>query len=265
MLKVVSFNANGIRAAAKKGFFKWFLDNDIDVLCVQETKAQTDQLSEKLFNPEGYFHYHVEAEKKGYSGVSIYTRIKPIQVTVQLGLPWADKEGRYVQVDLDIAGFNLAIASLYLPSGSSGEARQDYKFRFMEFYEARLKEIAAECRKDQARQYILCGDWNIVHTEKDIKNFKSNQTSSGCLPEERAWIDGLFRKLDFVDAFRVLNQNAEEYSWWSHRAQARAKNVGWRIDYQIVTPGLRDKIKHVAIYREENFSDHAPVLVQYAL
>ena len=265
MLKIVSFNANGIRSAAKKGFFDWFLKSDIDVLCVQETKAQTAQLTEILFNPEGYFHYHVEAKKKGYSGVSIYTRLKPTEVILQCGLPWADDEGRFVQINLEINGLTLSIVSLYLPSGASGEERQKYKFEFMEFYKPQLKKMAEECSRNKARQYILCGDWNIVHTEKDIKNFKSNQKTSGCLPEERVWLDSIFRECHFVDAFRVLNQNPGEYSWWSHRAQARAKNVGWRIDYQIVSPGLLSKIKYVEIYRDQNFSDHAPVIVNYGV
>jgi exodeoxyribonuclease-3 len=264
MLRVVSFNANGIRAAAKKGFFDWFQSQNIDVLCVQETKAQTDQLQEKLFNPEGYFHYHVEAEKKGYSGVSIYTRIQPKAITTAVGLPWADREGRYVEIHLEVGATVLRIASLYLPSGASGEDRQQYKFEFMKFYAPELRKMLENART-RSEEYILCGDWNIVHTEKDIKNFKSNQTSSGCLPEERAWLDKIFTELGWVDAFRVLNQQPNEYSWWSHRAQARAKNVGWRIDYQIVTPGLRDKIQHVEIYRAENFSDHAPVVVDYQI
>ena len=264
MFKVVSFNANGIRSAAKKGFFDWFKKNDIDVLCVQETKAQTHQLDAPLFNPEGYFHYHSEAEKKGYSGVSIYTRKKPTQVHYKMGLDWADAEGRYVEVDLDFEGLTLTIASLYLPSGSSGEHRQAYKFKFMDFFEKRLKEISLTSKKNPSHQFILCGDWNIVHTEKDIKNFKSNQQTSGCLPEERAWLDGLFKNFHFVDAFRVLNQNSDEYSWWSMRTRAREKNIGWRIDYQIISQGLRDRIRKVDIYREENFSDHAPVIIEYA-
>ena len=259
MLKVVSFNANGIRSAARKGFFDWFLANDIDVLCVQETKAQTDQLMDQTLNPEGYFHYHASAVKKGYSGVSIYSRVKPIKITQEIGLGWADQEGRYLQADFEVGGLNLSIVSVYLPSGASGEERQKYKFDFMNFYQERLAKMSEEKQRD----YILCGDWNIVHTEKDIKNFKSNQKTSGCLPEERAWLNSVLTELNFTDAFRVLNQNTEEYSWWSHRGQARAKNVGWRIDYQIVSSSLKDKIKQVEIYRDQNFSDHAPVLVKY--
>ncbi len=269
MLKVVSFNANGIRSAARKGFFEWFLANDIDVLCVQETKAQTDQLTEKLFNPEGYFHYHVEAQKKGYSGVAIYTRIQPTRVIRECGLSWADQEGRYVQLDFDVNQASgpgvLSIVSLYLPSGASGEERQQYKFDFMKFYGKTLEAMSLESEQNPHRNFMLCGDWNIVHTEKDIKNFKSNQTSSGCLPEERAWLNNILTNLNFRDAFRVLNQNADEYSWWSHRGQARAKNVGWRIDYHIVSPALENKIKSVQIYRDQNFSDHAPVIVEYDL
>lgn len=255
-MRVVSLNANGIRAAAKKGMFDWFLSNDIDVLCIQETKAQTEQLDDALFNPTGYERFLFDAEKKGYSGVAIYTRIKPDQVTTGLDLPYIDTEGRYIQMDVG----DLSIASLYLPSGSSKEARQQIKFELMAAYEKILEK-----QLNDGRKYIICGDWNIVHKEIDIKNFKANQKSSGCLPEERAWLDKLFEQMGWVDAFRVKCTEPDQYTWWSNRGQAYAKNVGWRIDYQVISPALKDQVEGVAIYKDERFSDHAPLIVDYNL
>jgi exodeoxyribonuclease-3 len=255
-MRVVSFNANGIRAAAKKGFFDWAWSQGIDVLCIQETKAQESQLAEEQFHQQDYYRYFFDAKKPGYSGVAIYTRHKPDHVHKGLGFEIADNEGRYIQADFG----NLSIASLYLPSGSSGDERQAVKFKFMERYE----EILAKQAQD-GRQYILCGDWNIVHKEIDIKNFKSNQKSSGCLPEERAWVDKLLTSLGWVDAFRVLNHEADQYTWWSMRTRAWEKNVGWRIDYQMVTENLKPSISHVEIYRGHKFSDHAPLIVDYRL
>ncbi len=253
-MRVMSFNANGIRAAARKGFFEWFLVQDIDVLCVQETKAQTEQLADAVFTPIGYHRFLFDAEKKGYSGVAIYTRQKPDQVVTGLGWPCPDTEGRYIQIDLG----DLSIVSLYLPSGSSGDHRQAHKIEFMERYQAILAE-----QLQTGRSWIICGDWNIVHREIDIKNFKSNQKTSGCLPEERAWLDDLFTS-GWVDAFRVINQEPHQYTWWSNRGQAWANNVGWRIDYQVISPDLKEKVKAVSIYREQRFSDHAPLIVEYA-
>lgn len=255
-MKIVSFNANGIRSAAKKGFFDWFYTIDADVLCIQETKAQEYQLQEGLFAHPEYQRFFFDAEKPGYSGVSIYTRIVPQTVSKGLGFTLADTEGRYIEMTIG----NLSIASLYLPSGSSGEARQRAKFDFM----AQYQEILAQQLKS-GRDYIICGDWNIVHKEIDIKNWAANQKNSGCLPEERAWLDLLFENWGWVDAFRVLNHERDQYTWWSQRAGAWARNVGWRIDYQVVTPNLRDKITAVAIYREQKFSDHAPLIIDYQL
>lgn len=255
-MKVVSFNANGIRSATKKGFFDWFYSIHADVLCIQETKAQEHQLQEDLFSHSEYQRFFFDAHKPGYSGVSIYTRIKPDQVKKGLGFSLADTEGRYIEIELG----NLSIASLYLPSGSSGEVRQEAKFLFMEQYQEILQR-----QLNDGRNYIICGDWNIVHKRIDIKNWAGNQKSSGCLPEERAWLDLLFEKWRWVDAFRVLNQQPDQYTWWSQRSKAWDKNVGWRIDYQVTTPALRDKIKSVAIYREQKFSDHAPLIIDYQL
>ena len=253
-MRVMSFNANGIRAVARKGFFEWFQQQNIDVLCIQETKGQEHQFTGEVFVLPGYHRFFFDAHKPGYSGTAIYTRQKPDAVKTGLGWACPDTEGRYIQADFG----NLSIASLYLPSGSSGEHRQAFKFEFMEHYEKVLKKQIQD-----GRDYIICGDWNIVHKEIDIKNFKSNQQTSGCLPEERAWLDKLITEIDWVDAFRVLNQEAHQYTWWSHRANARANNVGWRIDYQMISSALKDKVKSVEIFKDPVFSDHAPLLVEY--
>ena len=274
-MKVISINVNGIRAAARKGMFEWLQSVDADVICLQELKAQPDQIEGEPFHPEGYHTYFHSAEKKGYSGVGIYTKQKPDAVYVGLGEidddDWSDVdiEGRYIQVDFP----NLSVASLYMPSGSAKEERQDYKFRMMERFEPVLQKMLTA-----DREYIICGDWNIAHKKTDIKNWRGNQKNSGFLPEERQWFDWLFAEteseidepmraepLGFVDAYREVNKEPDHYSWWSNRGQAWANNTGWRIDYQVVTPGLRDKIitGSELIYKEERFSDHAPLIVEY--
>lgn len=254
-MRIITLNMNGIRSAAKKGFFEWMVKQNADVVCLQETKAQEHQLGE-LICPKGYKAYFFDAEKKGYSGVAIYTRLTPDKVITGLSWDCADKEGRYLQVDFG----KLSIASLYMPSGTTGEERQAVKYDFMERYEKKLKAL-----QKQDREFIICGDWNIAHKQIDIKNWRGNQKHSGFLPEERAWLDKLFEKLGFVDAFRVVNQKPDQYTWWSNRGQAWLKNVGWRIDYQIVTPGLKNKIKAAAIYKTQRFSDHAPLIMDYDL
>lgn len=255
-MRVITFNANGIRSAAQKGFFDWFYAQNADVLCIQETKAQEHQLQSTLFCHPEYERYFFDAEKPGYSGVGIYTRKTPDRILRGLGFSLADSEGRYIQADFG----RLSIASLYLPSGSSGEARQALKFEFLKQYGAILAQ-----QVQSAQRYIICGDFNIVHKEIDIKNWLSNQNHSGCLKEERMWLDYLFDELHWQDAFRVKNQEKEQYTWWSHRAGAWDRNVGWRIDYQIVSPALRSAIQSVQIYRGQKFSDHAPVIIDYDL
>ncbi len=260
-MRIITVNVNGIRAAERKGFFTWLKKQDADVVCIQETKAQEHQLEADDFYPAGYHCYYVDAEKKGYSGVAIYARQKPDRIIRGLGEGFEDMdaEGRFIQADFTCEdGSKLSVVSLYLPSGSSKEERQQIKFSFMDRFTDRLKAM-----RRQRREFVLCGDWNIVHKEIDIKNWKSNQKNSGCLPEERAWLDKVFGSLGFVDAFRVVNQQAGQYTWWSNRGQAWANNVGWRIDYQIVTPILGDTIKGASIYRDERFSDHAPLIVDY--
>lgn len=255
-MRVITVNVNGIRAAARKGFFDWLAKQKADVVCIQETKAQQHQLVDPVFYPKGYYHYYVDAEKKGYSGVALYCRQQPDNVTTKIG--WqrgADDEGRYVQADFG----KLSVASIYLPSGSSGDHRQVMKFDFLDRYLPLLKK-----QIKQQRHYILCGDWNIAHKQIDLKNWRANQKNSGFLPEERAWLDTIF-DLGWVDAFRAIDQRADQYTWWSNRGQAWANNVGWRIDYQIVSKHLKDKVQKASIYKTERFSDHAPLLMDYTL
>jgi exodeoxyribonuclease-3 len=255
-MRVISYNVNGIRAAARKGMYEWLKRQKADVVCLQETKAQMEHLHDEVFRPQGYHCHFVDAEKKGYSGVGIYSKEKPDNIITELGWHDADNEGRYIQADFG----DLSVASIYVPSGSSGDHRQNVKFDFMDHYEKVLnKQI------NDGRSYIICGDWNIVHKEIDIKNFKPNQKNSGCLPEERAWLDKLFDKIGFVDAFRVVNQKPDQYTWWSNRGRARENNVGWRIDYQVVTPDLEDKVEKVRVYKDKWFSDHAPLIIDYAM
>lgn len=255
MLRVISVNLNGIRSAARKGFFAWLEKQNADVICLQELKAQEcDLLQDELFYPKNYHAYFHCAEKKGYSGVGIYTRYEPAEVVKGLGFHEADNEGRYVAVRLG----NVWVASLYLPSGTSGDERQAVKFDFLARYEKHLQQHIAS-----GNEYIICGDWNIAHKQIDLKNWRGNQKNSGFLPEERAWLDKIFDEFGFIDAFRQVNQEADQYTWWSNRGQAWAKNVGWRIDYQIVTPKLKPTIKSASIYKDERFSDHAPLLMDY--
>ena len=255
-MRIISVNVNGIRAAHRKNFFTWLQKQDADVVCIQETKAQVDQLIDEIIKPKGYFSYFNSAVKKGYSGVAIYSRVEPDKVIGKIGWKDADREGRFLQANFG----KLSVISLYLPSGSSSEERQAIKFDFLDRFTPVLKKM-----RRQKREYIICGDWNIAHKKIDIKNWKGNQKNSGFLPEERAWMDNLFDKIGMVDSFRVVNQQAEQYTWWSNRGQAWAKNIGWRIDYQVVTPGLKNKIKTASIYKDERFSDHAPLIVDYSV
>ncbi len=255
-MRVITVNVNGVRAAARKGFFEWLLAQNPDVVCLQETKAQLHQLEDPVFSPVGYHCYYFDAIKKGYSGVALYCKTKPDKVIKGLGWEIADTEGRYIQADFS----GVSVASLYLPSGTSGDVRQNVKYDFLERFEPLLQKM-----RKRKREFVICGDWNIAHKEIDLKNWRANQTSSGFLPDERAFMDRVFGKLGFVDSFRVLNQEEEQYTWWSHRGQAWANNTGWRIDYQVVTPGLEKTIQSVNIYTAERFSDHAPVTVDYKL
>ena len=258
MIRIITLNLNGIRSATRKGWLEWVAEQDADVVCVQELKAQDADLEDNQRRLqtrgkplEGHFHF---AEKKGYSGVGLYTRLAPKTVRTGFGDPEFDAEGRYVEADFG----HLTVISLYLPSGSSSPERLAAKLRFMARFEPHLRTLAAS-----GREIVVCGDINIAHKEIDLKNWKSNQKNSGFLPEERAWLSGVFDGLGYVDVFRRLDERPERYTWWSARGQARAKNVGWRLDYHIATAGLAASARHTDIYVGQQFSDHAPVTVDY--
>ena len=253
-MQIITLNLNGIRAAAKKGFFLWLAQQTADVVCVQELKAQLPDLSAEMQAPDDYHGYFHCAEQKGYSGVGIYARKKPDRIVEGIGVADIDAEGRFLQADFG----NLSIVSLYLPSGSSGEHRQTAKFYFLEQFYPLLQNLMAS-----GREIILCGDWNIAHKEIDLKNWRSNQKNSGFLPEERSWLTHVFDEIGFVDVFRRLNTEPDQYTWWSNRGQAWAKNVGWRIDYQITTPAIAQTARSTSIFKDERFSDHAPLIVDY--
>ncbi len=254
-MKVISVNTNGIRAASRKGFFEWLSGQQADFVCIQETKAQVDQLGDAIFHPEGYHCAYYDALKKGYAGTAVYSRHQPLQVIRGYGDAEFDNEGRY----LEYRYRNLSVVSLYAPSGSSGDHRQESKWRFMDSFLSHLQSL-----RRKRREFIICGDWNIAHKNIDLKNWRSNQKNSGFLPEERAWLTDLFERVGFVDGFRQVDQREEQYTWWSNRGQSWDKNVGWRIDYQILTPGLRDRVLSASIYKDQRFSDHAPLIMDYA-
>ncbi|MDP2788139.1 MAG: exodeoxyribonuclease III [Pseudomonadota bacterium] len=255
-MRVISLNLNGIRSAASKGVYAWLATQDADLVCLQELKAQAADLSLEMLNPPGLYGYFHYAEKKGYSGVGIYSKQQPDQIIEGLGIADIDAEGRYIEA---VFG-QLSVVSLYLPSGSSGEERQAAKFAFMERFLPRLEALA-----NSGREFILCGDWNIAHREIDLKNWKGNRKNSGFLPEERAWMGDLFERVGLVDVYRRLypEHEGEAYTWWSNRGQAWAKNVGWRIDYQIATPGIAAQARAASVYKAQRFSDHAPLIVDY--
>jgi len=255
-MRIITLNANGIRSAARKGFFEWLPAQDADVVCIQETKAQVDQLADPMFRPHGYHCHYFDAAKKGYSGVAIYSREKPQQVVTGFGSREFDAEGRYIEAQFK----GLSVVSVYLPSGSSSEERQQAKFRFLDQFMPYLKSL-----KRRRRGYVLCGDWNIAHKEIDLRNWRSNQKNSGFLPEERAWLDRLFDDVGYVDGFREVDERPDQYTWWSNRGQAWAKNVGWRIDYQVLSPGLRGSVSAADIYKSQRFSDHAPLTLDLDL
>lgn len=254
MFRVITLNVNGLRSAHRKGFFEWLAGRAADLVCLQETRVRHQELPAELIDLSGYRAFFHDSERKGYSGVAVYARRRPERVIYGLGWDDFDSEGRFLQLDYG----RLSVVSLYVPSGSSSAARQLAKFDFLE----RFLPFLAELRRN-GREYILCGDWNIAHKPIDLKNWRANQKNSGFLPEERAWLDKVFGELGFVDGLRVLCPAPEQYTWWSNRGQAWAKNVGWRIDYQVVTPALTDAIRAVEIYKDQRFSDHAPLTVDY--
>ena len=256
MLRIISANLNGIRSAAKKGFLPWAIAQKADFICMQELKAQRDDLEEDLLNPSGLKGYFHHAEKKGYSGCGIYTPHQPDDVLYGFGNAEFDAEGRHVEARFK----KLSVISVYMPSGSSSEERQEAKFRYLDAFLPHLIKL-----KKSGREIVLCGDVNIAHQEIDLKNWKGNLKNSGFLPEERAWLTNLFDQVGYVDVYRQLEPSASEecYTWWSQRGQAYAKNVGWRIDYQIATPEIASSALKTSIYKAERFSDHAPLIVDY--
>ena len=258
MLRIISLNLNGIRSATTKGLFPWLEKQNADIICMQELKAQAPDMTREMLQPDGLYGYFHYAEKKGYSGVGIYSKRQPDAIIEGLGMPDIDAEGRYIEAQYG----NLSVVSLYLPSGSSGEERQTVKFSVMERFLPRLLQL-----KESGREVVICGDWNIAHCEIDLKNWRGNRKNSGFLPEERAWMTRVFSELGWVDVYRRLHPDTTDecYTWWSNRGQAWAKNVGWRIDYQIATPGMSSKALSTSIYKTERFSDHAPLIVDYDL
>ena len=255
-MRIVTLNVNGIRSAARKGLYRWLAAQKADVVCLQEVKAHEADLEPAMLAPRGYHGYFHCADKKGYAGVALYSRARPDRVITGFGVKEFDAEGRYLEAQFG----KLAVVSIYLPSGSAGPHRQASKFRFLKKFFLHLKKL-----RSAGREVILCGDWNIAHKEIDLKNWRSNRKNSGFLPEERAWLTQVFDELGFVDVFRRLNEKPEQYTWWSNRGQAWANNVGWRIDYQIATPGAAKCARREAIYLKQRFSDHAPLTIDYKL
>jgi len=258
MLRIITLNLNGIRSAASKGLLEWLAAQKADVVCLQEVKAQLPDIAPALLNPHPYAGHFSCAEKKGYSGVGLYYRKPPDQIIAGFGSREFDPEGRYLRADFG----NLSVISAYLPSGSSSDERQQAKFRFMREFMPHLAKLKAS-----GREILICGDWNIAHQEIDLKNWRGNQKNSGFLPEERAWLTKVLGEQGWVDVYRRLHPDTtgEAYTWWSNRGQAWAKNVGWRIDYQIATPGIAAKAQKAAIYKAQRFSDHAPLTIDYGL
>jgi exodeoxyribonuclease-3 len=259
LFKLTSLNLNGIRSAARKGVEAWLDKAKPDCICVQEIKAQAPDVLgqfDTLAGLQGHFQY---AEKKGYSGVGIYTRHEPSDVVVGYGSGEFDAEGRYVELRFDTPARKRSIISAYFPSGSSGEERQQAKYRFLAEFYPHLHALKAE------REFVLCGDINIAHKEIDLKNWRSNQKNSGFTPEERAWMTKLTTEGGVTDVYRALEQTATDtaYTWWSNRGQAYANNVGWRLDYHLATPALAAGARTHAIFKDVKFSDHAPITIAY--
>ena len=256
MVRIITLNLNGIRSAWSKGVLPWIAAQKADFVCLQELKAQEGDLTDDMRKPDGLHAYYHAAEKKGYSGVGLWCRREPDEVKIGLGNAEFDAEGRYLQADFG----KLSVVSLYLPSGSSSPERQEAKFRFMDFFYPHLVELARS-----GRDVVVCGDWNIAHREIDLKNWKGNRKNSGFLPEERAWIGSVLDDAGWSDVYRRLHPETTDacYTWWSNRGQAWAKNVGWRIDYQLATPTLAATARSASIHKEQRFSDHAPLTIDY--
>ena len=258
-MRIISANLNGIRSATTKGLEPWMRQHRADCICVQEVKAQAPDVVgrfDELAGLKGYFHF---AEKKGYSGVGVYSRHEPSEVIAGFGSPEFDAEGRYLELRFDTPTRALSIISAYFPSGSSGPERQEAKYRFLDLFRPHLDTLRLR------REFVLCGDVNIAHQQIDLKNWRSNQKNSGFLPEERDWMTRLLEDGSMVDVYRRLQPEATDaaYTWWSNRGQAYAKNVGWRLDYHLATPGLAVLARSAGVYKDQKFSDHAPLTVDY--
>jgi exodeoxyribonuclease-3 len=252
MTKIISYNVNGIRSAVSKGFLDWTQTVSPDIICLQEIKANSDQLDLTLFENAGFnHHFWHSAEKKGYSGVAILSKRKPDHVEVGFGEKLYDSEGRILRADYG----DVSVISVYMPSGTTGEIRQDFKYRFLDFFQSYIDKLKTERAK-----LVICGDWNICHKPIDIHNPVSNAKSSGFLPEEREWI-GKFIDSGFIDTFRHYNQDPHQYTWWSNRLNARGRNLGWRIDYNMVSQSLENQLKSASILPDVKHSDHCPILV----
>jgi exodeoxyribonuclease III len=253
-MKICTYNLNGIRAAMSKDLVGWIKETNYDIYCFQETKAQPDQIDTKAFEELGYHHYWYSAQKKGYSGVGILTKVKPDNVVMGNKIEAHDFEGRMIRIDFGA----ISVASIYYPSGSSGEDRQGFKMIFLDEMYAYIEQL-----KKERPTLILCGDYNICHQPIDIHDPKGNKDSSGFLPEERAWMDKLFTEGKMVDAFREINTTPDQYTWWSYRFNARANNKGWRIDYIAVTENLKSTIRDAKILPDAKHSDHCPMVVEF--
>ena len=253
-MRVITVNCNGIRSATSKGMFTWLKRQKPDVICLQEIKALESDLPPEALPWKKWHAFFHPADKKGYAGVALYCKREPDRVQIGTGIKWIDAEGRYLQADFG----NLSVISLYVPSGSASEASQAKKFRFMKEFMPYLKKLKAS-----GRDIVIVGDWNIAHKEIDLKNWKGNKKNSGFLPEEREWLTTLFDDVGYVDVFRRLIPLPDQYTWWSNRGAAWDKNVGWRIDYHIATTGIAATAEYARIYKDERFSDHAPLCIDY--
>jgi exodeoxyribonuclease-3 len=255
-MRVITLNVNGIRSAASKGVFRWLAAQRADVVCLQEMKCHEADLDAKLHGLKAFSSCYAFAEKKGYSGVALLSRRTPDEVKQGFASREFDAEGRYVEARFG----KLWVISVYMPSGSAGPHRQASKFRFLKRFLEHLRKL-----KERGNEVVLCGDWNIAHKEIDLRNWRSNQKNSGFLPQERQWLSKVFDELGYVDVFRRLNPRPEQYTWWSNRGEAWKKNVGWRIDYHVLSPSLKGSVRAVDIHKVQRFSDHAPLTIDYDL
>lgn len=253
-MKIITYNVNGIRAAMNKGLVNWIKSAAPDVLCLQEIKAHPEQVDLTEIEAMGYYHYWYPAQKKGYSGVAIFTKTKPKNIEYGCGISEYDNEGRVLRIDYD----DVSIMSVYHPSGSSGDLRQEFKMKWLDDFTRYVANL-----RQRLETLILCGDFNICHKEIDIHNPKTNANTSGFLPEERDWMEQ-FINAGFIDTFRHFNKDPHHYSWWSYRAGSRGKNLGWRIDYNMATENLKSRLKRAVILADAMHSDHCPVLLEIA-